>query len=193
MKWYNEAPMHKTRQDPHTSTQQPLANMHNFFQPQVYTMLLQGTRNKQVVKPVFVTPSIQWALLIYSLKRSYVLTFKCNRSIFLLLMDSYPNRKSSRAFSEPQALPSLVVADCGKSPNTWSDILKSLIKYTEEVDQIYWRGWSNILKILIEYTEEVEQIYWRSTKVVADCSSMPPNTWSSILDQVYYVRSSRLF
>jgi len=31
---------------------------------------------------------------------------------------SSPNRKSSRAFSEPQALPSLVVSDCGKSPNT---------------------------------------------------------------------------
>ena len=166
--------------------------MHNCFQPQVYTMLLQGTRNKQVVKPVFVTPSIQWALLIYSLKRSFVLTFGYNCSIFLLLMVP-PPVETSRAFSEPQALPSLVVADCGKSPNTWSDILKSLIKYTEEVDQIYWRGWSNILKILIEYTEEVEQIYWRSTKVVADCSSMPPNTWSSILDQVYYVRSSRLF
>ena len=49
----------KTRQDPHTNAQQPLVSMHNCFQPQVCTMLLQGTRDKQVIKHVFVTPSIQ--------------------------------------------------------------------------------------------------------------------------------------
>ena len=85
----------------------------------------------------------------------------------------------------------------------WSNILKRLIKFIEEVDQIYWRYWSvgqiywrggsNIRKRLIKYTEEVDQMYWISTKVVADCSSMPPNTWSSILDQVCYILSSRLF
>ena len=49
----------KTRQDPHTSAQQLLVSMHKCFQPQVCTMLLQGTRDKQVIKYVFVTPSIQ--------------------------------------------------------------------------------------------------------------------------------------
>ena len=80
---------------------------------------------------------------------------------FYYWMDSSPNRKPSGAFSEPQALPSLVVADCGKSPNTWSSILKRLIKYIEEVDQRYWRDWSNILKRLTKYIAEVDQIYWR--------------------------------
>ena len=112
-----EVSMHNTRRDPHTNAQQPLVSIHNCFQPQVYTMLLQGTRDKQVIKHVFATPSIQSALLIYSLKRSFVLTFGCNRSIFLLLMGSSPYRKPSRVYSEPQALPSLVVADCCKSPN----------------------------------------------------------------------------
>ena len=137
MKWYNEVSTHNTRRDPHTNAQQPLVSIHNCFQPQVYTMLLQGTRDKQVIKHVFATPSIQSALLIYSLKRSFVLTFGCNRSIFLLLMGSSPYRKPSRVYSEPQALPSLVVADCCKSPNKWSSILKRLIKYIEDIYGIY--------------------------------------------------------
>ena len=82
--------MHNTRRDPHTNAQQPLVSIHNCFQPQVYTMLLQGTRDKQVIKHVFATPSIQSALLIYSLKRSFVLTFGYNCSIFLLLNGFFP-------------------------------------------------------------------------------------------------------
>ena len=125
--------------------------------------------NNNVIKSTFIelviSYSIQWALLIYSLKRSFVLTFGYNCSIFLLLMVPPPieNQVEPSLSLKPSPLLLLQIAASLQTHDqiywrVWSNILKRLIKYIEEVDQIYWRYWSNILKRLSKYIEEVQKL-----------------------------------